>query len=103
MISIYEVYTELDSRIKRGDIDYCQDLIFTQPIDTRGCQEYFGTRGPNGVHVTGRNTAHLDRRDPRVDALGHILEDVLPPIAVATTVFVVGVGILTAIFGSSSN
>ncbi len=62
--------------------DYGQDVVLPDCIDTSECQEFFGTRCPDNVHVKSDRTAHVDRADPRDDPIGHLKYDVGVPYAV---------------------
>lgn len=63
-------------KLERMGIPFGQDYVFPHPIDTSGCTSFGGVRCGCNLHVTGDNTAHRDRVDPRQDLLGHLDEDV---------------------------
>ena len=62
--------------IDGAQVPYGQNVILPDDIDTSECQEFFGTRCPHNVHVKGRRMAHVDREDPRVNPVGHLVKDV---------------------------
>ncbi len=76
--------TPRDARrfIDSTGVDYGQDVVLPDCIDTSECQEFFGTRCPNNVHVKSDRTAHVDRVDPHNDPIGHLKDDVGVPYAV---------------------
>ena len=65
-------------------VPYGQDRFFPQQIDTCGCEDYFGLRCQDNVHVTSPHTAHIDRYDPRSHPLQHLDYDVGIPHEVFT-------------------
>lgn len=71
--------------IERLGIQYGENVTFAENIDTSSCSEFWGTRCPENVHVTSSNCAHIDRKDPRYDPLGHLKHDVgVPYTAIGT-------------------
>ena len=70
---------EVRRNIERLGTPYGENVTFAENIDTSSCSEFWGTRCPENVHVTGLNCAHVDRKDPRTDALGHLKHDVGVP------------------------
>jgi len=71
--------------IESQGIDFGQNVTTPDYIDTSNCEEFFGTRCDENVHVTGSKRAHLDRKDPRKDPLGHLKHDVGVPYSVMST------------------
>ena len=65
-------------------VPYGQNVILPDDVDTSGCQEFFGTRCPHNVHVKDSRVAHVDREDPRVNPVGHLVRDVGIPYASMT-------------------
>jgi len=68
--------------VDRTGADCGQDVILPDDIDTSKCQEFFGMRCSDNVHVKGSRTAHVDRVDPRRNPIGHLKSDVGVPYAV---------------------
>lgn len=72
--------------IEATNVNFGQNVTLPDIVDTCECEEFFGTRCDDNVHVTGHNRAHIDRRDPRKDSLGHLKHDVGIPYSAITTV-----------------
>lgn len=76
---------EVRRDIESLGIPYGENVTFAENIDTSSCSEFWGTRCPENVHVTDSNRAHIDRKDPRYDPLGHLKHDVgIPYTAIGT-------------------
>ena len=78
--------TPKDARryIESTNASYGDDVDLPFDIDTSECQEFFGTRCPNNVHVKNPRLAHVDREDPRKNPIGHLKKDVGVPYAAMT-------------------
>ena len=77
----------IDARkyIEFQNVDFGQNVTLPDVVDVCECEEFFGTRCDENVHVTGHKRAHIDRRDPRQDPLGHLKHDVGIPYSALTT------------------
>ena len=62
--------------IIRKETPFGVNIEFPLEIDTSQCEEFFGTRCPNNIHVTGKRIAHKDHSDPRFNSIEHIKKDV---------------------------
>jgi len=80
---IVSMITPRDTRryIDATGVDYGQDVVMPDYIDTSRCSEFFGIRCPHNIHVKGGRIAHVDRADPRHDPIGHLKKDVGVPYA----------------------
>lgn len=76
--------------------DYGQDVALPGDIGTSKCQEFFGMRCSDNVHVKGGRTAHLDRVDPRRNPMGHPKMDVGVPYAVMAALGFAAIGAAAA-------
>lgn len=72
MISPYDT----SNFIKNSGARFGENVTLSNDIDISECEQFFGTRCPHNVHVKGKRKAHLDRKDPRYDPLGHLKHDV---------------------------
>lgn len=81
MISIKDTRKYIESQ----NVNFGQNVTLPNTVDICDCEEFFGTRCDENVHVTGSNRAHIDRRDPRQDPLGHLKHDVGIPYSALTT------------------
>ena len=77
MITPYEARKHID----RMGVPCGQNVPLPDDVDVSECQEFFGTRCSNNVHMKGRRLAHVDRADPRTDPIGHLKKDVGVPYA----------------------
>lgn len=75
MISIRDARKHIESQ----NVNFGQNVTLPDIVDTCDCEEFFGTRCDENVHVTGSKQAHIDRNDPRQDPLGHLKYDVGVP------------------------
>lgn len=75
---------EVRKHIDYAGVSYGQNVILPDNVDMSKCQEFFGTRCPHNVHVKGSRVAHVDREDPRVNPIGHLVKDVGIPYASMT-------------------
>ena len=76
---------DVRERFEEQGIQYGDNMEFSDDIDTSDCEEFFGTRCPENVHVKGKRKAHVDRVDPRKNPFGHLKRDVGVPYAVMTS------------------
>lgn len=76
---------EARSYIESQGVNFGQNVTLPDDVDTCNCDEFFGTRCDDNVHVTGSKRAHIDRKDPRHDPLGHLKHDVGVPYSVMST------------------
>lgn len=67
---------EVKDYISRLGVLHGKNVTLPDYVDTSSCSEFLGTRCPENVHVTGPNCAHIDKKDPRYDPLGHLKHDV---------------------------
>ncbi len=82
--------------IQSQGANYGQNVILPDHVDTCNCDEFFGTRCEYSVHVTGTKRAHIDRKDPRDDPVGHLKHDVGVPYSIMTTAAGVVIGALAS-------
>lgn len=75
---------EARKHIDYTGVPYGHNVVLPDDIDTSECQEFFGTRCSHNVHVKGHRVAHVDREDPRVNPIGHLVKDVGIPYASMT-------------------
>lgn len=61
--------------IESQNVNFGQNVTLPDVVDVCECEEFFGTRCDENVHVTGPNQAHVDRKDPRQNPLGHLKHD----------------------------
>ncbi len=87
---------EASQYIKLERVSFGQDVTLPDDVDLRNCEEFFGTRCPNNIHVTGHRRAHVDRVDPRKNPLGHIKKDMGIPITLITTSAGASIGALVS-------
>lgn len=71
--------------IEGTGVRYGQDVTLPDDVDVTKCEEFFGTRCSENVHVTGSRKAHVDRVDPRKNPIGHLKKDVGIPYVAMTT------------------
>ncbi len=77
---------EVRDYLDRIGAAFGQNVTLPDDVDTSSCSQFWGTRCPENVHVTGKNMAHIDRVDPRSDLLGHLKHDVGIPYTLIGTV-----------------
>jgi hypothetical protein len=87
---------EAGNRIRRAGVPYGHNVNLNDDVDTSQCEEFFGTRCPGNVHVTGRETAHVDRVDPRRNPIAHLRKDVGIPYSVTSAASFAVLGALSS-------
>jgi hypothetical protein len=88
--------SEAKNRITKARVPYGTNVDVRDDVDVSQCENFFGTRCPGNVHVTGRRTAHVDRVDPRLNALAHLKWDVGVPYSVASAAGFAAIGALAS-------
>ena len=67
---------EASDYIRSQRVPHGQNVMLPDPVDSTQCEQFFGLRCDCNLHLKNPRLAHLDRVDPRNDALGHLIQDV---------------------------